>query len=250
MNDSYFDAFACVYDEFTQNAEYENRADYICRLLEKAGVCSGILLDLACGTGTLTVKYARKGYDVIGVDFSEDMLMAAREKLTAAGENALILCQDMRELDLYGTIKACVCSLDSVNHLIDKNDVQMVFDKVSLFTEPGGIFIFDVNTLYKHRNVLADNTFVYESENSFLVWQNELCDDRATVNIYIDIFSETENGMYERESEEFSEKAYSAEEIKNMLEKAGFCDITVYGDMSFSSPKENEERMYFSARKR
>lgn len=250
MNDSYFDAFARVYDEFTQNAEYDKRADYICKLLGKAGVNSGILLDLACGTGTLSVRFAEKGFDVIGVDFSEDMLIAAREKLAEAGKNALMLCQDMRELDLYGTVNACVCSLDSLNHLTEQEDVQTVFNKVSLFIEPGGVFIFDVNTLYKHRTVLADNAFVYENENSFLVWQNELCEDNATVNIYIDIFTEEPPGSYLRDSEEFSEKAYAEEEIRSMLEKAGFCDITVYGDMTFSVPTATEERIYFSARKK
>lgn len=249
MNDSYFNAFAGVYDDFTQNAEYAARADYICGLLEKAGINSGILLDLACGTGTLTLKYAEKGYDVIGVDHSEDMLMELQSKVNTAGASVMMLCQDMRELDLYGTINACVCSLDSVNHLTRSRDVQKVFDRVALFTEPGGVFIFDVNTIYKHTSVLADNTFVYENERSFLVWQNELCDD-AVVNIFIDIFTENADGSYARDCEEFSEKAYSVEELTFMLEKAGFTDISVFGDMSFLPPRENEERIYFFARKK
>lgn len=249
MNDSYFDAFACVYDDFTQNAEYEKRADFVLELLKERGVGSGILLDLACGTGTLTAEYAKRGFDVIAVDFSEDMLIRAREKLAGVSGGALILCQDMRELDLYGTINACVCSLDSINHLTDERDVQTVFDRVALFTEPGGVFIFDVNTLYKHRYVLAENSFVYENGNSFLVWQNELCDDNATVNIFLDIFTETENGLYDRCSEEFAEKAYPEESLIEMLRKAGFGNIAVYGDAERKAPGKTEERIYFCAEK-
>ncbi len=250
MNDSYFDSFAEVYDEFTQNADYERRAEYIVSLLRRGGITSGLLLDLACGTGTLTTLLAENGYDMIGVDFSEDMLIKARQKLSGVSSDALILCQDMRELDLYGTVKACVCSLDSINHLTDEKDVQRVFDRVSLFTEPGGMFVFDVNTVYKHSQVLADNTFVYENENSFLVWQNDLEADGITVNIYLDIFSEDKDGKYIRDSEEFAEKAYQPQILKKMLEKSGFCDITVYGDLTLLPPSETEERIYFTARKK
>lgn len=249
MNDSYFDAFAGVYDDFTQNAEYEKRAGYILSLLKDSGVPSGILLDLACGTGTLTAQFAKNGYDVIAVDYSEDMLMSARQKLADIAPDALVLCQDMRELDLYGTVNACVCSLDSVNHLTDERDVQTVFDRVSLFTEPGGVFVFDVNTVYKHSAVLADNAFVYENGNTFLVWQNELCEDGVTVNIYLDIFSREKNGKYSRSCEDFSEKAYSVDFLTEMLKKSGFHDIKIYGDMSFSAPAGDEERIFFVAKK-
>lgn len=250
MNEAYFDAFAGVYDAFTENAEYADRAAYITRLLRQSGMTSGTVLDLACGTGSLSVELAAAGYDIIGVDRSGEMLSGARNKLSAAGYDALLLCQDMRELDLYGTVGACVCSLDSINHLTADEDVQTVFDRVALFTEPGGVFIFDVNTLYKHTRILADNAFVFENDAGMLVWQNELCEDNATVNIYIDIFTETPDGRYVRDTEEFSEKAYPADEIAAMLVKAGFDDVRIYADMSFDAPAENEERIYFYARKK
>lgn len=247
---AYFEAFAGVYDIFTEGVDYKSRADYILSLLRNNGIENGTLLDLACGTGSLTVEFCKKGFETIAVDLSEDMLLSAREKLEAFGDKALILCQDMRQLDLFGTVNAAVCSLDSINHLDNIDDVRTVFQKVSLFTEPGGVFVFDVNTLYKHNCILADNTFVYESEDAFLVWQNSLQEDGRSVDIMLDIFTENENGLYERESEDFTETAYSEDEIKAALWQAGFTDIEVFDDLSFDKPSEDSQRVYFTAKKK
>ncbi len=247
---AYFEAFAGVYDIFTEGVDYKTRADYILSLLNRKGINEGTLLDLACGTGTLTVEFCKKGFEVIAVDLSEDMLLLAREKLAEFGDKVLILCQDMCELDLFGTVNCAVCSLDSINHLDNIDDVRTVFQKVSLFTEPGGVFVFDVNTLYKHNCILADNTFVYESEDAFLVWQNSLQEDGRSVDIMLDIFTQNENGLYERESEDFTETAYSEDEIKEALLQAGFTDIEVFDDMSFEKPSEDSQRVYFTAKKK
>ena len=247
---AYFEAFSSVYDIFTEGVDYKTRADYILSLLKKNGINKGTLLDLACGTGSLTVEFCKKGFEAIAVDLSEDMLLSAREKLASFGDKALILCQDMRQLDLFGTVNAAVCSLDSINHLDNIEDVKTVFNKVSLFTEPGGVFVFDVNTLYKHNSILADNTFVYECEDAFLVWQNSLQENGRSVDIMLDIFTENENGLYERESEDFTETAYSEKEIKEALLQAGFTDIEVFDDLSFDKPTEKSERIYFTAKKK
>ena len=246
---AYFEAFASVYDVFTEGVDYKTRADYILSLLKKNGIKDGTLLDLACGTGSLTVEFCENGFEVIAVDLSEDMLLLAREKLAPFGDKALILCQDMCELDLFGTVNAAVCSLDSINHLDNIEDVKTAFEKVSLFMEPGGVFVFDVNTLYKHRDILADNTFVYESEDAFLVWQNSLQENGRSVDIMLDIFTENENGLYERESEDFTETAYSEEEITAALIQAGFTDIEILDDLSFDKPSEISQRIYFTAKK-
>lgn len=246
---AYFEAFASVYDIFTEGVDYKTRAEYILSLLRNNGIENGTLLDLACGTGSLTVEFCKKGFETIAVDLSEDMLLSAREKLESFGDKALILCQDMRQLDLFGTVNAAVCSLDSINHLDNIDDVRTVFQKVSLFTEPGGVFVFDVNTLYKHNCILADNTFVYESEDAFLVWQNSLQEDGRSVDIMLDIFTQNENGLYERESEDFTETAYSEEEITAALLQAGFTDIEVFDDLSFDKPSETSQRVYFTAKK-
>lgn len=247
---AYFEAFASVYDIFTEGVNYKTRADYILSLLNRKGINEGTLLDLACGTGTLTVEFCKKGFEVIAVDLSEDMLLSAREKLASFGDKALILCQDMCELDLFGTVNCAVCSLDSINHLDNIKEVKTAFEKVSLFMEPGGVFVFDVNTLYKHSDVLADNTFVYECADAFLVWQNSLQEDGRSVDIMLDIFTENENGLYERESEDFTETAYSEDEIKEALLQAGFTDIEVFDDLSFDKPSETSQRVYFTAKKK
>ena len=244
---AYDSAFAKVYDKFTENTDVEKRASFLKTLLYRFNVKNGILLDLACGTGKLSEAFIKMGYDVISVDASYDMLIKARTRLASYGEKALVLEQDMRELDLFGTIRACVCCLDSVNHLLSESDVQKVFDRVSLFTEPGGVFLFDVNTVYKHKHILGCNTFVYEDDNHFLVWQNDYDPADHTVEMFIDIFSADNTGRYTRESEEITERAYDTQLLKEMLIKAGFRSVYTFGDLSEKTPSDTEERIYFAA---
>ena len=240
-------AFASVYDKFTRNARPNDRAAYVLSLLKKAGVASGILLDLACGTGAMTESYVKAGYDVIGVDLSEEMLDIARERL---GASVLLLAQDMTALDLYGTINACVCSLDAINHLTSVEDVKAAFSRVSLFTEPGGVFVFDVNTLYKHREVLGNNVFVYEDETDYLVWQNFYDPEDGSVVEALDVFSLNADGSYTRDADEIVERAYPTALLSSLLKEAGFEVLGLYGDMTLLPPEETEERVYFVARKK
>ena len=246
---AYDSAFAKVYDKFTQNTDVAKRAAYLHALLLRFGVPEGILLDLACGTGALSEAFLKLGYEVIAADTSYDMLSEAGNRLGAFGKRALILQQDMRELDLYGTIRACVCTLDSINHLTDPSDVQRTFDRISLFTEPGGVFLFDVNTVYKHREILGNNTFIYEDDTDFLVWQNIYDPEDQTVEMLIDIFTENKYGNYTRASDEITERAYDIAMLKTMLQKAGFSEVHVFGDLSEQPPKTEEERVYFAALK-
>ena len=235
-------SFAKVYDNLTFNVEYEKRAEYIKKILSENGCENGILLDLACGTGTLSKYLASFGYDMILADSSPEMLSFARKKLP----DSLILCQSMTELDLYGTINAAVCSLDSINHLLKPLDVKKAFQKVSLFTEKGGVFVFDVNTVYKHEKILANNVFVYETDDIYCVWQNTYRQKSRTTDINLDFFV-LKNGRYDRFTESFSERAYNIEDIVQWLEEAGFTVKNIYDDMTFSLPKENSQRVYISA---
>ncbi|MBQ9506946.1 MAG: methyltransferase domain-containing protein [Clostridia bacterium] len=239
--------FAKIYDKFTDASDVRARADFITEALRRYGVAEGILLDLACGTGRLSEAFILAGYDVISVDYSSEMLQAARERLLKYGAKALMLQQDMRELDLFGTVRAAVCSMDGVNHLLTPEDVRRVFGKVSLFTEPGGVFIFDVNTVYKHRQVLADNTFVYEDDTDFLVWQNEYCAEDDTAQMLLDTFSVRQDGAYVRYSDEITERAYELDDIEEMLKGAGFSEVYRFADRSFEAPQKDEERVYFAA---
>ena len=241
-------SFAEYYDSLTSNVDYRKTAEYVSDILSENGINKGILLDLACGTGTMSLIMAQKGYDVIGVDNSPEMLGEAREKALEAGEDILFLCQDMCSIDLYGTVDCTVCLLDSLNHLESKEELLEAFKRVSLFTVPGGLFVFDVNTEYKHKYVLGDNTFVYDNVDVYCVWQNEYDDESKTVEIFLDFFQE-ENGLYRRSSEYFAERAFSDSDIKNLLSEAGFTDIKAYGELRKTAPSDTEERVFYVARK-
>ena len=239
--------FAEFYDSLTLNVDYERRAAYIAVLFAKLGHNMGLTLDLACGTGSLTLALAKMGVDVYGVDASEEMLSVAQEKAYEEHIDTLFLCQKMQELDLYGTIDTCVCTLDSINHLTDIEDVRKTFSKVSLFMNKGGYFLFDVNTPYKHREVLANNTFVYDTDDVYCVWQNTL-KDNDIVDMELTFFVPEGEG-YVRCDESFSERAYSREQLTELLNEAGFEVQAIYGDMGFFEPLKNEQRVVFVAKK-
>ena len=243
-----YNFFANFYDEFSVNVEYEKRARYFDELINEYGKGRGILLDLACGTGTLAFEMEKLGYDVIGTDLSEEMLDEAIKKKIELGSNAIFLNQDMTNLDMFGTVSSTICSLDSINHLDSLEKVEKTFEKVSLFTEPGGVFIFDVNTEYKHMEVLGDNAFVFENEDCFLAWQNEAEEDKS-VNIYLDFFIPEGEG-YSRESEFIKEYFYSDEQLKSALEKAGLELCEVFDDLSKNEPDQKSERKIFISRKK
>lgn len=244
-----YSAFARYYDELTANIDYQKRGEYFHAIIQKfKQTKDNILLDLACGTGSISEVMANLGYDVIGVDYSDEMLGMAIEKKFDSGLNIQYLCQDMRQLDMFGTIDLTVCALDSINHLADLNDVKKVFANVAFFSEIGGLFIFDVNTLYKHRKVLANNTFTYETENVFCVWENTLNPETDEVKMNLEFFEREENGLYSRSSDGFSEKAYSEEDIERLLDECGFELVAKYGDDTFDAPTETSQRIVYTAR--
>ena len=183
---SNYTAFAEFYDQLTDNVDYKKRAEYFCKLLERHGHTMGLTLDLACGTGSLTIELAKRGVDVYGIDASPSMLTIAQEKAAEANTPILFLCQRMEELDLFGTIDTVVCTLDSINHLTEEKDILQAFQRVALFLDPNGYFVFDVNTPYKHRHVLENNTFLYDTENVYCVWQNTLDEETGIVEINLD----------------------------------------------------------------
>lgn len=242
-----YNAFAEVYDKLTDNIEYKKRADYVSTLFDRYGARGKEpILDLACGTGSLTIELAKLGYDMIGVDSAYAMLSQAQNKKYEENVDVLFLCQDMTELDLYGTISGAVCMLDSLNHLDSAEDVKRTIEKVGLFMEYGGIFIFDVNTIYKHREILGNNTFVYDCDDVYCVWQNSLNDDDS-VDISLDIF-ERKDGAYYRSGEEFSERAYPIGQYKKWLGDAGFELLHIYDEMSDRELNDRTQRAVFVAR--
>lgn len=238
-----YDAFAEYYDLLMQNAEYDERTEYILSLFEKFDKVPELLLDLACGTGEFTQRFSARGVDVIGVDPSPEMLQRAQSKMP----DSLFLLQSAEQLDLYGTVQGAVCCMDSINHITDLRSLKKAFKRVSLFLEKDRLFIFDVNTVYKHMEILADNTFVIEQEGVFCTWQNET--HGSVTDIYLDFFGEREDGSYERISDEFCERAYTCEQLTSALSVAGMRVEAVLDDMSMKKPRKHSERIYFVARK-
>lgn len=244
-----YDVFSGFYDRLTDNVEYEKRAEYFCRLLSMCDIKSGILLDLGCGTGSMSVKMAQRGFDVIGVDISIGMLGVAQQKMYESGQKILFLNQPMQNIDLYGTVDCAICVLDGINHLDNSDEVRQTFEKVSLFMNKGGAFAFDVNTIYKHKNVLADNAFIYDFDDLFCAWQNNYNEEDNSVDITLDFFEE-EDGIYYRSGENFSEQAYELEKISEWLEQAGFEIIGVFDDLTTDPVKPCSERAVFLAKKK
>ena len=240
-------SFAEYYDELMEDARYADRCRYALELIERHGGVLGKTLDLACGTGSLTLELKKQGVDVFGIDGSIEMLSQAMQKCLAEGFSVLFVNQDMRQLELAEPIDTCLCTLDSLNHLTDPADVQKTFDGISRYMNPGGLLIFDVNTVYKHREVLADNVFVTESDRVFCVWQNSLRKNDI-VDVSLDFFEES-HGVYYRSGEDFSERAYSDAQLREMLQKAGFTVEAVYGDLSLDPPAPDEQRAVYAAKK-
>ena len=233
-----YNIFAEFYDDLTQNVEYEKIAKYVSSFFKKYYPSGKTVLDLACGTGTLSKLLNEEGYNIIGIDLSDDMLCIASSKSV---DNASFIKGDISSFALPQKVDYCVCSLDSINHLKSIEQVGECFNCVYNSLVDGGIFVFDVNTVYKHKNVLNDNTFVFDEENFFLSWDNEYLGEN-TVRILLDFF--VFNGVnYDRFSEEFCEKAYEISELENKLNK--FKILGVYDELTLTEPKNDSERIYF-----
>ncbi len=242
-----YNSFARFYDGLMEDAEYKKRCDYIIELANRHNHDLGRTLDLACGTGSLTRELKKSGVDVFGADMSIDMLTEAMQKNSENGLDIFYINQSMQELDLGEEIDTCVCTLDSLNHIVDIDELQEAFCAVAGHLSENGMFIFDVNTVYKHQEVLGDNAFVFENDSVFCAWQNELDEDNI-VNIYLDFFEEN-NGVYERFSESFCERAYSDSELRELIDNAGLTVVGVYDDLSFDSPREKSERVIYAVTK-
>lgn len=245
-----YEFLAGCYDELTTDVGYVKWADYLERHFARARIPVHTVLDLACGTGSLTWELARRGYEMIGVDRSEEMLAQANEKGAGldVAERPIFLHQSMDRLDLYGTIDACVCCLDSVNYVTRPAVLEKAFQRVHLFLMPGGVFIFDVNTPEKLRG-LDGQVFLDETEDTYCVWRAEYAKRRRICTYAMDIFRQTEDGLWERGEELHEEYAYELDELEEMLRRAGFRTVRRYGERIMRAPREGEQRVFFAARK-
>ena len=207
-----------------------------------------LVLDLGCGTGTITELLYEKGYDMIGVDSSEEMLQIALDKKLETGSDILYLCQDMRELDLYSTVGTVVSVCDSLNYLLMDEDVLQTFHLVNNYLFPGGIFIFDFNTIYKYEEVIGDTTIAENREDCSFIWENFYsCEDH--INEYdVTVFERQEDDLYRRFTETHYQRGYTLEEMKTFLEKAGLIFVTALDEKTHKAPTETSERIYVIAR--
>ncbi len=235
---------AKYYDILGDHIDYAGYSDFADRLNKKYGEGkSGIALDLCCGTGEISLCLDKLGYDVIGVDSSVQMLSVAREK--SEGKNILYLCQDMRELDLYGTVDLVVSALDSLNYLTSSQELEKVFSLVHNFLEPGGIFIFDLNSKKKFEEVYADNSYVFEEEDVFCTWQNSYNKKSGICDFYITIFNQNSDGSYSRQDEFHREKYHSDRTVTKLLSKVGFDIIGRFSTYNECMPSDGDELRTF-----
>lgn len=242
-----YGVFAQVYDKLTLNVPYDEIAEYYDGKIKKFRDGNGnFLADAGCGTGNLTARLAALGYDVIGAEPSPDMLSEAMNK---PHDGVQYICQDMTELDLYGEADIIVSTLDSVNHLSSTDEIVKFFRAAAVNLRKGGLLLFDFNTIYKHKNVLADNVFVYDVDDVYCVWENEFCPEDSGVDISLNIFVDTGDGLYERMEESFREITMPAADVERLLAESGFEVLEVREYLTDRPACEDSEKLMFCARK-
>ena len=251
MNVPAYSALAECYDALMEDIDYAAWADfYEVQFARYAAKKPSIVLDLGCGTGVLTNILAGRGYDMIGIDLSPEMLARASEAARAEKKNVLYLEQDMRAFDLYGTVDAAVCSLDGINYLTKKEDVALCFSRVHTFLSEGGLFVFDVNTPWKFEHIFGDESYILEDETTFLGWQNQYTKSTGLCRFYLTFFRETASGLWERYEEVQSERAYSDRVLKRLLDTAGFEVLEIVSDLDGTPAGDADERHYFICKKK
>ena len=231
------------------NVPYEDWSRYVTGLLAEYGITDGLVLDLGCGTGKMTRLLADAGYDMIGVDYSEEMLEIARERQDEQNrDDILYLMQDMREFELYGTVRAVISICDSINYILEEDDLRHVFELVNNYLDPKGIFIFDLNTVYKYRELLGENTISENREESSFIWDNYFYEDEMVNEYDLTLFIREKDNLYRKYEELHYQKAYELEQVKRLLEEAGMEFVAAYDAFTHEPVREDSERIYIIAR--
>lgn len=247
--DKYTD-FASVYDILMNHIPYDDWADYIENILKQNGIDKGLVLELGCGTGTMTRKMAAKGYDMIGIDISEEMLSIARQKSEGSDDSILYLCQDMREFELYGTVAAVFCVCDSINYLLTPEDLSKVFHLVSNYLDPGGLFIFDMDTEYLYEEVLGDNTNIMKHETGDFIWENSFFPEEMINEVNLTLYIKQDDSLYKKHEETHVRRAYDVNTIKRLLDEAGLDMVGAYHELTSEEVRPDSERIYIIAKER
>lgn len=253
-----YTGFAQVYDAFMDNVPYDEWADYVVSLLRGRGIADGLVAELGCGTGAMTERLGRAGYEMIGIDSSGEMLQIARQKYA----DALYLQQDMCEFELYGTVRAVISVCDCMNYILEREQLREVFRLADNYLDPGGVFIFDLNTPYKYRELLGDRTFAEDRDTCSFIWQNEF-DEETGINEYdLTLFvrcdtdergskaacREPGEKVYKKYEEVHYQKCYEIADVLDMLHEAGLRVEAVYDACTEGPPRRDSERVHIVAR--
>lgn len=242
-----YTSFAEVYDLFMDNVPYEEWGEFLSKLFKEYGIEDGLLLDLGCGTGKLTRIMEAKGYDMIGIDNSFDMLDIAR---TNSNESILYLMQDMREFELYGTVRGIYSACDCVNYILEEKELREVFALANNYLDPSGVFVFDINTPYKYYELLGENTFAETREEGSFIWENYF-DEEEQMNEYdLTLYIKDEDGRFQRFQESHYQRCYEIETIKRLLEEAGMEFVAAYDGYTTNPASAESEKVLFIARER
>ncbi|MCR4955105.1 MAG: methyltransferase domain-containing protein [Lachnospiraceae bacterium] len=242
-----YTGFAEVYDIFMDNVPYEQWSRFLVELLHSYGVEDGLVCELGCGTGKMTELLSEAGFDMIGIDASYEMLSIAQRSRTS-DRDILYLCQDMREMELYGTVEAVVSVCDSMNYLLSEEDLFTTFSLVNNYLDPGGLFIFDMNTEYKYRELLGERTICENREMCSFIWENYY-DRQERMNEYdLTLFVKEQDDLFRKFEEIHYQRSYSIETVRELLEKSGMEVVDIMDATTHKEVKEDSERVYFIAR--
>ena len=243
---SCYEKLAPFYDRLNTEVDYSLWSNYFLSALQKAGIGEGeLILDLGCGTGNLMLPLLKAGYDLIGVDISPEMLCEARDKCMDEGYNPLLLCQDMTEMDLYGTVKGALCCLDSLNYLTEDGDLEKVMALLHNYIEPDGLLFFDMNTPRKFAEFYGDQCYVLEDKSVFCAWENSFDEDLGLCTFHLNFFEKQKGGLWKRTTETQVERCYPTTQVLDALHNNGFELIAHLGDLSGTPAEESHHRHYY-----
>lgn len=244
---SAYESFARVYDELMDDVPYDAWCAFIKDRLAEHGIRDGLALELGCGTGRMTEKMAEAGYDMIGVDSSPDMLQIARDRWQTPPCPILYLLQDMRAFELYGTVRAAISICDSVNYILDPEELIQVFRLVSNYLDPGGIFLFDFNTEHKYRDVIGETTIAEDREDVSFIWYNEYDPENHHNSIDLNVFVREEKDLYRKFTEQHIQRGYELEEMIRLIRKSGLVFLAAYDDYTLEPAGPDSERIVLLA---
>ena len=250
MKTDAYTALAAWYDRLNDDLDYNTWADFLIACFARCGASPRLVLDMACGTGSMTLALARRGMEMIGADLSAEMLSEAKNRAMEAGRDILFVCQDMCALDLYGTVDAVVCCLDSVNYLTSSAQLKACFAGVARYLNEGGVFVFDVNTPYKFHHIYGDRDYILEADGVLCAWQNDFNAKTGLCHFDLSLFIEGKDGRYRRCDERQTERCWAKRTLIGAIREAGLELEGIYGGYDFAPASDEDERWYFVCRKK